>query len=71
MWLHINLFRYSRYLIGNCKIRSNLAKLFTLREHRFHQIYCVIKRSRYTSTASRLMPCIFGKLDACKIHVLF
>ena len=44
--------------------------LFTLREHRFYRIYGVIKLLRYIATAARLMPCIYGKLGACKIQVI-
>ena len=40
---------------------------FTLRERRFCRICCVGKDLKYTKPSAPLPPCIFGKLDACRI----
>ena len=44
-----------------------ICKQFTLRERRFCRICCVGKGLKYTNTSAHLPPCIFGKLDACRI----
>ena len=38
-----------------------------LPERRFYRICCVGNDLKYRSTSAPLPPCIFGKLDACRI----
>ncbi|MGD2030270.1 MAG: hypothetical protein PVG86_10090 [Desulfobacterales bacterium] len=42
-------------------------KKLTLQEPRLDRIYRVINRLQYYNTAARLMPCISGRYEACRI----
>jgi len=49
------------------EIQIKFRKKLTLRDPRLDRIYCVINQLQYYNTAARLMPCISGRYEACRI----